>query len=77
MRFYDYFFAYKWKYMYSFIITFLSQIQALIMSRDDPSEIIQILKDYTFQFRDNKQTQKIKVDWNNVLTKALDLVHVL
>lgn len=77
MRFYDYFFAYKWKYMYAFIITFLSQIQELIMSKDDISEVIQLIKDYTFQFRNNKETQKIKLDWNDVLSKALDLVHVL
>ena len=63
--------------MYSFIITFLKQIQSQIMSKDDPSEIIQLIKDFTFQFRNNKESQKVNVDWNDVLSKALDLVHDL
>eukprot|EP00343_Euplotes_focardii_P006248 CAMPEP_0205811062 /NCGR_PEP_ID=MMETSP0205-20121125/15228_1 /ASSEMBLY_ACC=CAM_ASM_000278 /TAXON_ID=36767 /ORGANISM="Euplotes focardii, Strain TN1" /LENGTH=137 /DNA_ID=CAMNT_0053089789 /DNA_START=244 /DNA_END=654 /DNA_ORIENTATION=- len=48
VRFYDYFFSYKWDYFYGFIIMFLSEIQESLMSKDDPSEIIQLLKEYTF-----------------------------
>lgn len=77
MRFYDYFFSYKWKLMYSFIITFLREIQHLIMSKEDPLEIIQLIKDYTFQFRENKETQKEAINWSDVLSKTLDLVHDL
>lgn len=63
--------------MYSFIITFLRQIEAQIMSMDESAEIIQLIKDYTFQYRDNKETEKVYIDWNNILSRALDLVHDL
>ena len=54
---------------------FLKEIQDSIMEKDDPADIIQLLKDYTFQFRTNKLTQKIKVDWKLILSNALDWVH--
>lgn len=54
MRFYDYFFSYKWDFFYAFILMFLKEIQDSLMQKDDPADIIQLLKDYTFEFRVNR-----------------------
>lgn len=75
MRFYDYFFSYKWDYFYGFIVMFLSEIQDSLMKKDDPAEIIQLLKDYTFEFRVNRESEKVIVPWSNILSNALDWVH--
>lgn len=60
MRFYDYFFSYKWDFFYGFILMFLQEIQDSLMQKDDPADIIQLLKDYTFEFRVNRCTEKGK-----------------
>lgn len=75
MRFYDYFFSYKWNYFYGFIITFLEEIQDALMAKDDPGEIIQLLKDYTFEFRVNHKSERVSIPWGLILTNALDWVH--
>lgn len=62
MRFYDYFFSYKWDFFYGFILMFLQEIQDSLMQKDDPADIIQLLKDYTFEFRVNRCTEKGKRD---------------
>lgn len=75
MRFYDYFFSYKWHYFYGFIIMFLKEIQDALMAKDDPGEIIQLLKDYTFEFRVNHKSERVSIPWGLILTNALDWVH--
>lgn len=75
MRFYDYFFSYKWDYFYAFILTFLREIQVILMEKEDPAEIIQLLKDYTFEFRINSQSDKVQIPWAKILSKALDWMH--
>ncbi|CAI2383450.1 unnamed protein product [Moneuplotes crassus] len=82
VRFYDYFFSYKWDYFYGFIIMFLKEIQDMLMSKEDPAEIIQILKDYTFNktykstinCRDEYQENRIELQWSLILSNALDWV---
>ena len=59
------------------------------MSKDDPAEIIQLLKDYTFNKTQRKQdnfglnessgleegSSKINISWSLILLNALDWVH--
>ena len=74
MRFYDYFFSYKWDFFYGFILMFLQEIQDSLMQKDDPADIIQLLKDYTFEFRVNRCTEKGKRDDHLDLIRKFILV---
>ncbi|CAI2383088.1 unnamed protein product [Moneuplotes crassus] len=82
VRFYDYFLSYKWDYFYGFIIMFLKEIQGVLMSKEDPAEIIQILKEYTFNKtykqgpnnREPYQDGKMSLSWSLILSNALDWV---
>ena len=74
MRFYDYFFSYKWNFFYGFIVMFLKEIQGPLMLKEDPAEIIQLLKDYTFVFRINRDSEKTFIPWSKILSNALDWV---
>lgn len=54
----------------------------MLMSKEDPAEIIQILKDYTFNktykstinCRDEYQENRIELHWSLILSNALDWV---
>lgn len=60
---------------------FLKEIQGVLMSKEDPAEIIQILKEYTFNKtyknghnRDACQDGKVSLPWSLILSNALDWV---
>jgi len=48
------------------------------MSKEDPAEIIQLLKDYTFNKinrQSGKDNSRVNLPWSSILLNALDWVH--